>query len=85
MDQLNCGGCSQVFPVSAISQYIQHKAGGLCGSQEKSVRPLGSGQCDPEERSGRPLGSPTISGSDQSTGDRETGSGMMSYYEFCFK
>ena len=52
LDQLNCGGCSQVFPVSALAQYIQHKAGGQCSqcSQTSSVKPLGS---------------PTISGSDQ--------------------
>ena len=72
VDQLNCGGCSQVFPVSALAQYIQHKAGGQCSLSS----------------SAKPLGSPTISGSDQvSWRDSETGPGpgMMSYDKFCFK
>lgn len=71
LDQLNCGGCSQVFPVSALAQYIQHKAGGQC-SQSSSVKPLGS---------------PTISGSDQvdwRDTDAGPGPGMMSYDKFCF-
>ena len=67
-DQLNCGGCSAVFPVTALKEYIEHKAGGECKG------PV------------RPLGSPTITASDQITGeDSKPGPGMMSYYEFCFK
>ena len=50
-DNLNCGSCSEVFPVSQMASYLQHKAlhmaGLIPGEKEK------------------PLGSPTISGSDQ--------------------
>ena len=49
-DNLNCGSCSEVFPVSQMAAYLQHKAlhmAGILGDKEK------------------PLGSPTISGSDQ--------------------
>ena len=69
-DQLNCGGCSRVFPVSSLAQYIQHKAGGHCS------------QCSPSS-SVKPLGSPTITGSDQVTG--RPGPGRRSYDKFCFK
>ena len=71
LDELNCGGCSKVFPVSALTEYIQHKAGGHCREEQESVRPLGP---------------PTITGSDQITaGDRKPGPGRMSYDKFCFK
>ena len=49
-DNLNCGSCSEVFPVAQMAAYLQHKAlhmAGLISDKEK------------------PLGSPTISGSDQ--------------------
>ena len=76
VDQLNCGGCSQVFPVSSLAQYIQHKAGGQCS------------QCS-HPASVKPLGSPTITGSDQvSCRDLQSGPvpgpGMRSYDKFCF-
>ena len=78
VDQLNCGGCSQVFPVTSLAQYLQHKAGGQCSQCSLSQLP-----------SVKPLGSPTISGSDQvSSRDGQSagpGPGMMSYDKFCFK
>lgn len=48
-DNLNCGSCSEVFPVSQMAAYLQHKALHMAG--------LIPGE--------KPLGSPTISGSDQ--------------------
>ena len=50
VDQLNCGACSEVFPVSRMSAYLQHKALHLAGVLTNTEKPLGS---------------PTISGSDQ--------------------
>ena len=54
VDKLNCGSCKAVFPVSQISQYLQHKAGNNCHMVD----------CDDVKlKQDKPLGSPTISGS----------------------
>merc|ERR1712079_160580 len=50
VDRLNCGSCSEAFPVSRMSAYLQHKALHLAGVLANTEKPLGS---------------PTISGSDQ--------------------
>ena len=61
VDQLNCGACSEVFPVSRMSAYLQHKALHLAGVLTNTEKPLGS---------------PTISGSDQTVPTQTDNKGM---------
>ena len=61
MDRLNCGSCSEVFPVSRMSAYLQHKALHLAGVLANTEKPLGS---------------PTISGSDQTVPTHTDNKGM---------
>ena len=61
VDQLNCGSCSEVFPVSRMSAYLQHKALHLAGVLANTEKPLGS---------------PTISGSDQTVPTHTDNKGM---------